>query len=291
MLPKRYQDAYGSWDRTSVSVAPDFLEPKRIVWSAIFAGVVVVLAVQLLLALLGIGIGMTTLDPASGESPSAGAFSLGATIWWAITALLALAAGGWVAGHLANKSSRLDGALHGVITWGIATLLTFYLLTSAVGSLIGGTFSVVGSAVSAVGQGAQTAVESAGGQGGGPLQAIRQQAEQALGGNGQGLPPRAGEILDRIIRGDISGEELQTAAARMAQQYGIPESEARQRLEGWQQQYRQAREQAPQQARQVADTTANVIAQAALWSFVALLLGAAVAAGGGVVGSPGWDRY
>ena len=38
--------------------------------------------------------------------------------------------------------------LHGIVTWGITLLLTFYLLGSAVGGIIGGAFGLVGGAAS-----------------------------------------------------------------------------------------------------------------------------------------------
>ena len=42
---------------------------NRVAWGAIFAGVVVALVVQVLLTMLGVGIGMATLDPAAATTP------------------------------------------------------------------------------------------------------------------------------------------------------------------------------------------------------------------------------
>jgi hypothetical protein len=58
--------------------------------------------------------------------------------------------------------------------------------------------------------------------------------------------------------------------------------EAEQRLAQWQQTYQQAK----QQAIQAAEATADAVSRASLWSFVALLLGAIVAAVGGMLGAP-----
>ena len=44
------------------------------------------------------------------------------------------------------------GALHGLTTWAFTTLLVLYLLTSTVGSLVGGVFSGLTTAVGGVGQ-------------------------------------------------------------------------------------------------------------------------------------------
>ncbi|WNM64109.1 TIGR04086 family membrane protein [Candidatus Nitrospira neomarina] len=126
---------------------------KRISWAAIFAGIITVLVVQLSLSLFGIGIGASTIDPLSGETPAAGSFSIGAAIWWVVVSIIALFAGGWVAGRLAGMPNQTDGLLHGFITWGAATLVAVYFLISTAGSILGGTFGVLGDALSATGQG------------------------------------------------------------------------------------------------------------------------------------------
>jgi hypothetical protein len=50
---------------------------RRISWAAIFGGVILVVAVQLLLSLLGAGIGLGTVDTNAGSTPTAS--SLGVT--------------------------------------------------------------------------------------------------------------------------------------------------------------------------------------------------------------------
>lgn len=114
---------------------------RRVSWGAIFGGVVVTLVVQLLLSLLGLGIGLSTVNPQQEQNPAEG-LATGAAFWWVITALIALFAGGWAAGYLAGVPRKLSGALHGVVTWGLATLLTLYLVTTTVGAIIGGTMSL-----------------------------------------------------------------------------------------------------------------------------------------------------
>ena len=60
-------------------------------WGAIFAGAVVVLVVQLMLAMMGLGIGLYAMNPP--EGPTAG-LGIGALIWWVISANIALFLGG-----------------------------------------------------------------------------------------------------------------------------------------------------------------------------------------------------
>ena len=132
---------------------------RRISWAAIFGGVILVVAVQLLLGLLGAGIGLGTVNTNSSSTPDASSFGIGAGLWWVISSVIALGFGGYAAAWLAGIEIKWDGILHGLIAWGIATLLTIYLLTSAVGGIIGGGFSAVGSVASAAGSGVKDAAQ------------------------------------------------------------------------------------------------------------------------------------
>ncbi len=78
---------------------------NRVSWGSILAGVAAALVVQLLLNILGIGIGASSLDAANtGDNPSASGFSLTAGIWWTLSGIIASFLGGVVvrgdAGHL-----------------------------------------------------------------------------------------------------------------------------------------------------------------------------------------------
>ena len=120
----------------------------RLSWGAIFAGAVIVLAVQLLLSLLGVGIGASMVDPTQGGgTPDASSYGTGAGIWWAVSYIVALIAGGYVASRLAGAFAPLDGMLQGLVTWGVALMVTVYLLSSAVGDILGGGFSMISSAL------------------------------------------------------------------------------------------------------------------------------------------------
>ncbi len=126
---------------------------KQISWPAIFAGALVAIGIQLLLALLGIGIGAGSIDPNEEQNPMAGV-GTGALIWWIVSFLLALFAGGWVAGRLTGTRNKFNDSVHGVLTWVVFVLLNLWLLTSAAGSLIRSASGVLGSTVSMLGQGA-----------------------------------------------------------------------------------------------------------------------------------------
>ena len=126
---------------------------RKVSWGAVFAGMVIAVVVQLVLSLLGAGIGLSTVDPLRYNTPDASTFGVGAGIWWVISSVVALFAGGWVAGHLSGSPDKMDAVLHGLLTWGVAAIVTVYLLASIVGSVVKGGASVVGNAASVAGAG------------------------------------------------------------------------------------------------------------------------------------------
>ena len=68
----------------------------RVSWGSIFAGAIIALATQLVLTLVGMAIGLATVSPASGGTPSGTALGLGATIWLLISSLISLFFGGYI---------------------------------------------------------------------------------------------------------------------------------------------------------------------------------------------------
>ncbi len=99
--------------------------------------------VQLVLSLLGTGIGLGTIDPLHFNTPDASTLGIGAGLWLVISSVVALYLGGWVAGHLSGSPIKSDAVLHGLLTWGLATIVTVYLLASLVSSIVSGGASVV----------------------------------------------------------------------------------------------------------------------------------------------------
>lgn len=187
---------------------------KRISWGSVFAGVAVATVAELLFALLGLAIGLSTVDPTRETYPFSG-LGIGAAAWWVVSSLISLFLGGWIAGRLAGMPRRFDGAVHGVLTWAIATFLMIYFLGTALGNLIGGAMTLVRSGVSAAAQAASAAVPEGTGAGaraasGAVGDSIRREAQQLLRQSEQ--PALQPEALRRRL-GNISDEAARAAMA------------------------------------------------------------------------------
>ena len=199
----------------------DFM--KRISWSAVFAGVLVAIVAQMLLTLLGLGIGLSTIDPVTERNPTAG-LGTGSAIWYIISSLLSLFLGGWVAGRLASAPRLFDGIIHGVLTWCLVTLLTVYFLTTAIGGIIGGAGKLVGSLVSTAGSAVASAAPGIGNAVQGQLKAngidmdkldlndLKGEVDKTLRQTGN--PNLNPNTLER--KADQAGDQAKTAAGRAA---------------------------------------------------------------------------
>lgn len=273
---------------------------KRISWGAIFAGVVIVLIVQVLLSMLGVGIGASTVDVVEGQAPAASTIGIGAGIWWVVASLISVAAGAWVAGRLAGMPQRLDGALHGLVVWGLSALVVLWLMTTAMGAVVGGAFSALstitqtaGQAVYQTGQAAANAAQSDM-QLPGPLNQIQnrieEQIDQVLNQAGQQLrqamnDPQVRDAVQTLVmaaQDGLSQSDREQAISVIVQNTDLTRQEIEQQIE----QLRQAYQTVVQEAKQAAEVAANTIAQASIWAFIALVVGAIVGAAAGAFGSP-----
>lgn len=124
---------------------------RRISWGSIFAGVIVALVVQLLLSLLGLAIGLGSINPMTETDPFSG-LGTGALVWWVASMLIALFAGGLAAGRLSGLTVPFDRVLHGFLTFSVYSIVSFFMITTAVGGIISGVGSLVGKSLSYTGQ-------------------------------------------------------------------------------------------------------------------------------------------
>ena len=81
---------------------------NRVSWGAVLAGVVVALVAQLILNMIGIGIGAATLDPSgtADQNPSARGFSIGAAVWWTVSGIVAALSSGALQNDIAGVAEK-----------------------------------------------------------------------------------------------------------------------------------------------------------------------------------------
>jgi len=252
-------------------------------WSSIFAGVTAAIAVQLLLNLLGVGVGAATINPQQGQQPGQG-LAIGAAIWFVFSSIISLFVGGWIAGRLAGIPNKRDGALHGFVTWALASLALFYLLSTAVGGLLGGAASVLGQTASLAARGAQAVTPAA-----------TNVIAQATGVTPEQVQADAGDlardsnfqafVAGVIKNGQVTPEDRQALANLLVQRRNMSLADANATIDRWQAQITQTVQQTKQTAAQAATTAASGVSKGAFGSFFALLLGLAAAVMGSWTGT------
>jgi tape measure domain-containing protein len=124
------------------------VDGMRVSWGGIFGGVLVALGVLLLLAALGLAVGITAADPGQTDARTLGT---GAGLWAAASLLLALFIGGMVSTLIGAIYDRATGVFEGALVWIVSVLLMAYMAASGVGMLASGAFSLVSGATQAVG--------------------------------------------------------------------------------------------------------------------------------------------
>ena len=260
---------------------------NQVAWGAVFAGSAIALVMQIILNMIGLGVGLSTLDVAQGDTPSASSISVGAGIWFVVSGILAAGLGGYIAGRLSGKASSSTTAYHGLISWAVSTLAVLYLLSSAASGMVGGALSTASSALGgagkALGGSLQTAVQTAApslNNVSDPMAAIESKVRNASGGQD---PAALRDAAITAVRVALTGDPAQQAAANdkaaeaLAKAQNISQDEAKAQVDQYQQQYKETVAKAKLQAKQAANTTAKRVSQGALFGALALLLGALAA--------------
>ncbi len=166
------------------AAAPSMASLSGVSWAAIFAGALAAAVLSLLLFILGIGLGLSSVSVWSSKGVDGDAVGWSAVAWIAFTQLASAGVGGYIAGRLRTRWQGIHtdevyfrDTAHGFLSWGLATLLMVALMGSVIGSAVTGTAKAAG----AVASGAASIAGGAAGAVGGVVQTAASSAAGALG--------------------------------------------------------------------------------------------------------------
>lgn len=184
---------------------------KKISWGSIIGGVVTALTVSMLLSILGTALGLSIINPTSDDIINGADTTI--AIWSMISIIVSLAAGAFIAGHLA----AVDGLIHGFLVWA-----TSLLVAAIIGSLL------AGSAVKATGNIISTIASTSGN--------LLSSVSSTLEKGASGLTEIGSEIFDKLnIDTQLEPEKLQNDVIKALEKSGIPSLQPQfmqQQLEG-----------------------------------------------------------
>ncbi|MBI5644038.1 MAG: hypothetical protein HY954_11270 [Deltaproteobacteria bacterium] len=252
----------------------------RLSWGSVFAGVVVAMVTFLTLELLGLGVGLGLINPAAEQRFAA--VGIGTGIWMVLSTIISLFVGGWVTSWVSGTATPMRGILHGIVMWGLVTLLSFYLMTSAVGSLIGGFAGVIGTGITGMAGVAPQAITQQAGLPGNILNDVQQVLRQSAR-SGADQQAVIGSLTTLFIRGDAAtSADRDRVINALVANTTLSRPVATGLVNNWVAQFSQFRGVAATAGQQVTET----LSSAALWAFFAMILGAGAAGFGGWLGAP-----
>lgn len=260
-------------------------------WGAVFAGAAMALVVHLLLSIIGLAIGVSSVDPNGPDNPSVETFSIGAGIWWALSGIIAAFAGGIAAGRLAGTPKESTAAWHGLMSWAVTTLFIFYIVSTAVSSVTTSAVQAVSGAASglvqATGGAVRTAVQgAAGNQTVEPFSSIERSLRSATGQD----PAAARDAAIAAMRAVVTSSQADADAARakaaeaIAQARGIPVAQATEEVRRYERQYRDAVASGERQVAEAAEAAQSTVSTASIFATISLLIGAVASWFGGRTG-------
>jgi hypothetical protein len=253
-------------DAVAVQPAPDADEPSvsGVSWGAVAAGAIISCALTLVLLAFAVGLGLTVVSPWSGAGVSATTFKIGTGLYLIVIAMLSSSIGGYVAGRLRSRwvgvhtdEVYFRDTAHGFVSWAFATVLGAVLLATPATSLIG-------SGVSAAGQGAAASASRSGPMDGYVDTLLRPESTSAQANAGDSR-----EEMSRLFTSSFrSGSEMKAndrdyVVKVVAARTGLNQADADKRVN-----------EVITQIKTDADAARKATAQLAFWLTAALLVGA-----------------
>ena len=278
-----------------VTTSHSGLHGPGVSWGSIFAGAVAAASLSLILLVLGVGLGLSSVSPWARDGVSATTFGVSTILWITFTGLASSGIGGYIAGRLRTRwvGTHVDevyfrDTAHGFVAWGVATLITAAVLTSAIGSILGTTLQAAGSVAGAAGT---TAMAAAGGAAATTARTssnnsassyftdslFRKDASAAPApqANDSSSNAEAATIVAQSVRaGTMAPEDSRYLGQLVAQRTGLSQQDAEKRVNDTFAKVQAAAADAATRAKDAADQARKASAYASLWLFFSLLLGA-----------------
>ncbi|WP_028749087.1 membrane protein [Rhizobium mesoamericanum] len=275
------------------NVMPIESSRSALAWGPILGGAVAATGITLILLLLGSGMGLTMVSPWSGESSSATTVGVSAAIWLIVVQWLSSALGGYLTGRLRTKwaAAHTDeiffrDTAHGFIAWALATLFVAGFLASSLTSLAtaganaAGTIANTAGAVGAASVASKNPSDSSTAYFTDALLRPQQPSGQARQDDGAAAAEISRILLQSAANGRVSDGDKTYIASIVAARAGLPEADARNRVEAVLKQIDDAKTAA--QAR--VDEARKAAATTALVGSLSLLVGAFISSAAAALG-------
>jgi hypothetical protein len=241
-------------------------------WAAVIAGAFVAASLWLILLSLGTGLGVSSVSPWSNASASASTIGKAAILWLIITAIIASAMGGYLAGRLRTKWATIHtdevyfrDTAHGFLVWAVGLVISASFLASAATSMVGSAGTLRSSSLSA-----SAATD--------PNEYFIDKLFRSDHPASSGIDAPARVEATRIFahalgQGSLPAADQTYLADLVAGRRGLNHTDAEQRVAS-----------VFEQIQQATDTARKAVVHLSLWLFIALLIGAFCASYAATIG-------
>jgi hypothetical protein len=267
---------------------------SAISWAAIFGGAVAAASTSLILILLGSGLGLAYLSPWPNAGASATTFTIAAGVWLIVVQWLSSGLGGFVTGRLRTKWVQIHthevffrDTAHGLLTWGLATLVAVAILTSAGTSTVGAGTRAAATVASGAAQGAGSAASLAQTRAY-DVDSLFRGEKPELSSSNSDVQAEVTRIFARDFRnGGVSDADRSYLASLVATRTGLSDTDAQKRVDDVIAQEKTAEN----NLRQAADTARKSTAAAAIFTALSMLVGAFIASAAAAYGGSLRDEH
>jgi hypothetical protein len=276
------------------SASVNFAGKSAASWPAIIAGAFVAAGTSLILLALGAGLGFAAISPWFDRGISGTTFTVATAIWLIVTQWISAALGGYIAGRLRTRwigthshEVFFRDTAHGLVTWAVATVVVAVVAGTSIESMVGAGFHAAPGAVSAGAQDVMSTVSS-------PvspyaIDRLFRSAGAADGRRSAGDPrAQAAPIMaNAISTGSVPDNDRSYLADLVAETTGIAQADAQKRVAEWLANGMEAET----KIKANADMARKAASQAAIYTALALLIGAFIASVSAALGGRLRDEH
>jgi hypothetical protein len=252
-------------------------------WAAIIAGAAASTVIALILVIVGGGIGLVSISPWSNSGASSTTVGVLAILWTIAVPLFAYAVGGYIAGRLRTQWVGVHtdevffrDTAHGMLVWAVGTIFSALLVASVFSSAVSGVAQIGAAVTNAAASAAGSAASAAGANTDVTdyFNDMLFRSQQSAPADAQASKAEVGRIVARsIASGELSSDDKTYVAQVIARQTGLSEADATKRIDEVLAKAKDTAQQVADKAKVAADAGRKAAAYAALWAFVALLVG------------------
>ena len=255
-------------------------------WAAIAAGAFANLAISAVLLMVVAGLGLTEISPHPSSGVSATTFVVTTGIAAIVVQWIAAAMGGFLTGRLRSKWTGIHtheiffrDTVHGFMSWALATVVSGFLLASSASSMLGTSVEAAATLGSGATQGAAARTTP------GIADQDLDKLFRTVSANAAPVAPETWRDASRLLasgatNGSVAPDDKAYLAQIISTRAGISIDEANKRLDD-----EMTREKAAEaKAAQIADSARKGAAQFALFTALAMIVGAFIASVAGAYG-------